>query len=180
MKKNSVFILLTLLAVTAVIFLKAASFAQVQKAQEKPQQKATWDEKAIGATFKTLGKAFISTTDLKKLKQDNIKKIKRMDEEKFRSRYSDYFNIINRSPLLQSKYRLSGNMTRQQAIEKLNGLNKKELCDIVDSVPDSVIAQEFKRNVGKYKSRVESKDFPQKINYIWGRIREKVTGLKNP
>jgi len=176
MKKNSVFTLLILSAAVSVIFLKAASFAQAQKAPVKPQQKATWDEKAIGSTFKTLGKALISATDLEKLKQENIKKIKAMDDERFRNRYSDYFNIIKQAPLLQSKYKLSPNMTKHQAMEKLKTLNKKEFCGIVDSIPDAVIAMEFKKYVEKHKAKIENIDFSQKVNFVWNSIRDKVTG----
>jgi hypothetical protein len=180
MRKNFSFLLCFSLTAISLVFGSSLSFAKAKNGPAVTEKQPAWQDRAIGAAFKTLSKALISATDLEKLKQENIKKIKGMDEEKFRSRYSDYFNIINQAPLLQSKYRLSKDMTRQQAIERLKGLDKKELCDMVDSVPDSVIAQEFNKNVEKYKSKVENQDFSQKIDYIWGRVREKITGSKIP
>jgi hypothetical protein len=141
-----------------------------------PKEEDVWQDKAIGATFKTLGKTLISTTDLEKLKRDYIKKIKGMDEERFKNRYSDYFDIIRQSPLLKSKYKLSPDMTRQEAMVKLKALNKKEFCGIVDSIPDAVIAIKFKKYVKEHKAKLENIDFSEKVNFVWNSIRNKATG----
>lgn len=148
------------------VFLSGkSSYASVEKAE-----KTTLTDNIIGSAFKSLAKAFIATADIEKIKKNNAEKLKKMDEARFRKRYEKVYNIIKDCASLTEAYGLDKDLTKQQAIEKINSLDKKGACKIVDSVPNSLIANQFKLYLNEKKQEIEKSNLSLQIQRLWKKI----------
>lgn len=135
------------------------------------QEKINIGDKLIGATFKSLAKAYITVVDLKKLKKANIEKIKAMDEEKFEKRYAKVFLVINELPRkVKATYGINETMTKDQVVRKINSWNKKKICGIIDSIPEELIVKYFKEYINKSKQNVKDSNLIEQIRSFWERI----------
>ncbi|MDP2905269.1 MAG: hypothetical protein Q8O22_03070, partial [Candidatus Omnitrophota bacterium] len=99
------------------------------------------DEKIISAVLKNLARAFTATADIEKIKRENIAKIERMDEEKFRKRSTNVCNAIREmSGFMREKYGVTPGMTKEQAVRAVQSLDKKKIYEIIDAAPDAMPA----------------------------------------
>jgi shikimate dehydrogenase len=147
------------------------SFAELAKLQTS--QNVTLEDKIIGTTFKNLAKAYIAMLDIKKFKESKIAELNRMDTAKFREHYAKTFGLIKECPLLNAKFGIDENLTRQEAVSKLNSLDKKEMYEIVDSIPDTVVTNQFKMYLDRQKEEIKNKNLVEQINYIWDKVLNK-------
>ncbi len=139
------------------------------------QEASGVSDKIIGATFKTLAKAYVAVADLNKLKKKNIEKISGMEENKFRKQYTKaYINLRDLPNNLKSKYAITEDMTKAQAIKSIEKLDKKNIGEVIDSIPDLLIAQLFKEYLKEKKREVQNGDIIQRINALWNRLVEKI------
>lgn len=139
------------------------------------EDKASPSEALIGSTFKILAKAFVATTDIEKIKKENIAKLNKMDEEKFRARYAEVYQVIKSLPPgLKAEYAISPEMTRQQAIKDIKSFNKQKLYLMIDSVPDTIIARQFRQYLSQQGQAAKGDNLIGQINRVWSRITAKV------
>jgi hypothetical protein len=151
------------------------SFQSLASAQE---DSATTD-KMIGATFKALAKAFVLTTDIDRLKRNNIGALERMDDEKFKKRYAEVYEVIKALPTeLKSSYRITESMPKGQAIRDINSLDKKKLYGLIDAVPDAIIAQQFKQYLSETKQKILKHSLVMQVTKTWNKIT--ATALSSP
>lgn len=153
-----------------LLLVTALSFQSLLFAEEKSRI----EDKIIGSTFKTLAKAFVVTVDINKLKQVNIDKIKRIDEEKFRKRYIALYRVVKDLPFpLKASYKITEHMTKEQAEQIIDSLDKQKIYRIIDAVPDRIIVDQFRQYLGSAKQKLQRTNIVEQINKLWNKIIKK-------
>jgi hypothetical protein len=143
-------------------------------------EKTSLGDKVTGATFKSIAKAYITVVDFEKLKKANIERIKGMDEEKFKKRYAKSYRVISELPQkVKTTYGIDEYMSKQQAIRKINSMNQKKMCEIIDSIPEEVIAKYFKEYISTSKQNIKDSTFLEQVRSFWERIVRNATPV-NP
>jgi rhamnose utilization protein RhaD (predicted bifunctional aldolase and dehydrogenase) len=159
MFRKIVLVFVLILSLTGVVF--AAENASVES-------------KMVGATFKTLAKAYVATTDIEKLKAKKIQRIESMSEEWFAEKYDEvYPDIRKMPPSILKKYRVTEQLNKAQAIRIIRTLDKKKLYEIIDNVPDAVIAQKFNEQFGEDGS-AEHVSLQDRIARAWDKFLVKI------
>lgn len=159
--KNKVFIKAILIAfLITILFSHNLGFCQknlqpitpnnaIDNSGLQTAEKDKAEYQIIGFAFRVLAKGFVSMADMEKLKINAINKINKMDEASFHARYMDFYEHIQDDQFFTGKFRLHKDMNKPEAIEKIKSLDKAKLSKIIDSVPDIVVANEFKRYLFK-------------------------------
>ena len=139
------------------------------------QEKVNIEEKIIGSTFKTLAKAFVVMVDMDKLKKNNIEKLSKMDEEKFRRRYAKVYEAIkDLPPKLKDSYGITEAMAKEQAIKNIESFDKKKIYETIDSIPDTIIVKQFKQYLSEKKQEMRKGGLVEQINKLWDKMIRKV------
>lgn len=139
------------------------------------QEKVRLEDRIIGSTFKALAKAFVVVMDFNKFKADNISKLSKMDEEKFQKRYAKVYLVVKELPFqIRIRYRISEQMTRGEVIRDIESLNKKQVYESIDSIPDTIIAKQFKQYLNEKKQKPQKSNIVGQINQLWNKILEKI------
>lgn len=134
-------------------------------------------DKIIGSTFKLLAKSFVAVVNIAELKKYNIKKINKMDDEKFRKHYRNAYLIIKDLPeWIKTQYGVAENMSREQAIQNTASLNKKDIYKILDAIPNRFIADKFRIYLRETKEEIEGANLVVQIKQFWSRA---VDGAKS-
>ncbi len=129
------------------------------------------EDKIIGSTFKGIAKAYIMVVDLKQFKKDKIALLQRMEEDKFRKRYAKTFAVMSELPKeLKIAYGIDENMNKEQAIRKINSLNKKKIYGIIDGIPEELIAKHFKEYLAKRKQTLQNNNIIGQVKDFWDRV----------
>ncbi len=106
---------------------------------------STIGEKVVGKTIKTVVRIAVATTNLKKVKKKLVKKLELMDDEKFRIRYAESYDLLkDLSPDIKATYKVTPRMTKEQMIKNIESVDKKEIYKIISSIPDKTVAGLFK------------------------------------
>lgn len=138
------------------------------------QEKVSLEDRLISSTFKTLAKTFVTAVDIKKLKKDNIAKLNKMDKEKFQKRYLKVYEVIKDLPFsLKVRYGVTRQMNKERAIKIVEALDKKKMYEIIDAVPDRVIANQFRQYLSEKKQKIEKSNLLEQINKLWYKMTEK-------
>lgn len=133
-----------------------------------------WDEKIIGSTFKTLAKGFTVAADIQKLKEGNIRKLNQMSQDKFNRRYDQVYPVLKELPIeLKTAYGVTGQMSKEQAIRNTASLDKKKIMQLIDAVPDRVIAQLFKDYLRQAKENIAGSNLVMQVKKTWQKITVK-------
>jgi len=137
--------------------------------------KVSAEDRIAGSTFKTLAKAFVAITDVNKLKKNNIDRLNKMNEEKFKKRYAGVYQVIKDLPAeLKVSYGITEAMTKEQVIKNIESLDKKKIYEMIDSIPDAIITNQFKQYLGEKKQEIQKSNLVEQINGFWNKILEKV------
>lgn len=147
------------------------------------QEKSSMEDRIIGSTFKALAKALTVTVDVNKLKEANINKLAGMEEEKFKKRYAKVYAAIKELPPgLKVRYGITEQMTKERVIEDIKSLDKKNINEAIDSIPDRVIAKQFKQYISEKRQLLANSDVVGQINECWNKIMSKVysSGRRSP
>lgn len=127
-----------------------------------------FSDKVIGSTFKLLAKSFVAVVNIAELKKYNIKKINKMDDEKFRKHYGNAYPIIKDLPeWIKTQYGVTENMSREQAIQNTASLNKKDIYKILDAIPNRFIADKFRIYLRDSKEEIENSNVIVQIKRFW-------------
>ena len=139
------------------------------------QEKVRIEDMIIGSIFKSLAKAFVTTTDINKLKKDNIDKLNKMDADKFRRRYAKVLEVIKDLPSdFQISYGVSEQMTKEEVIKDIESFDKKKINEAIDSIPDTIIVKQFKKYLSEKKQEIQKGKLAEQINKFWNKIVDKV------
>jgi len=142
------------------------------------QEQVSVEDRIAGSTFKTLAKAFVVIVDINKLKKNNIDKLNKMNEDKFKKRYAGVYKIIKYLPAeLKVRYGIIEGITKEQVIKNIESLDKKKIYEMIDSIPDAIIANQFKLYLSEKKQAIQKSNAVEQINKFWNKIIEKVNML---
>lgn len=157
---------------TVILLVGIGLFLQ-RYACAQENQDARMEDKIIASTFKNIAKAYVEVSDIQQLKKNNIEKMEKMDEDRFRTRYAKYYEAIRALPPgIKGAYGINEEMNKQQVIEKIKSLNKNEICVLIDAVPDEIIAQRFKEYLIVKKKKLEAQESTilEQVRNFWERI----------
>lgn len=139
------------------------------------QENISMADKIIAITFKSLAKAYATTVNIDKLKEDSIDKIKKMNDDKFKRRYSQVYEALkDLPPFLMVKYGIAKDMTKEQAIRNIKSVDKKKIYEIIDSIPNKVISDQFKECLNKNKQEIQKSNIVKQVNKIWDKMMKKI------
>jgi len=129
---------------------------------------------AIAATIKTLAKAFVQMVDLEQLRTKHIKSLSRMTEAKFQKRYIEIYDIVKDiPPPLRVKYGITEHLSRKEAMRGIGHLDRTDLVQIIDGIPDEVVIKYvkiyIKKNVDQAKDQIDL----WQIDSLWKKITRK-------
>lgn len=112
--------------------------------------------------------------DIDKFKKDNISKINKLNPDKYKRKYAKVYDSIKELPSeLKIKYGIIKEMPREQLIKDIESLDKKKAYELINSVPDTIIAKEFKKYLNEKKQGVRDSNFVKEINEFWNKISGK-------
>lgn len=132
--------------------------------------------KIIGSTFKSLAKAYVAITDLESLRRENITKLNRTEDAKFRSKYTKVYDLVRELPKsVKNTYRISDNIRKDQIIQKLETWDKRDICLLIDSIPDEIIAKYFKEYLKENKSAISGKNIFEQVRDFWQKMLSKIS-----
>jgi len=141
------------------------------------EEESGWRVASIGFTFKSVAKSYLAVADINKLKKNGIDKLIKMTDEEFKKQYATiYPSLKDLPPHIRIKYGIFEKMTKRQAIKSISRLDRKQLCEIIDSVPNSAIAEQFKRAMsgsGKSKSPGSLTD---QVSGLWKKVTSSLEG----
>ena len=141
---------------------------------QKTEKTLKFEDKLVGSTFKLLAKTFIAVVNIEKLKKFNLKKINKMDAEKFKSKYAKTYPFLKELPEdIKVRYGVTENMSKEQAVKNTMAMNKKEMYAIVDAIPDKVIYNSFIRYLEERKRDIQEQDIIKEIKHMWNEIQKK-------
>ncbi len=131
-------------------------------------------DNAIAGTIKTLAKVFVQTIDLEKVKTKHIESLLKMNEAKFQKRYTKIYDVLKSIPLeLRTHYGVTEHMTQKDAIRDIRRLDKTDLVQIIDGIPDQVIIKYAKDYLRHKAHQVKDQIFLQQIDSLWKKITQK-------
>lgn len=131
-------------------------------------------DKIISSTFKSLAKGFVTVVDINQIKKNNVAKIDKMSPEKFRKQYSKAYVVLKDMPdKLKAEYKIAEDISKEQVIKDIESLNKSKMYRIIDSIPDTVIADNFKRYLEQSKQEIQAGNVVGQIHKLWNKWMEK-------
>ena len=129
---------------------------------------------AIAGTIKTLAKIFVQTTDLDKVKTKQIKALSRLKEAKFQKQYTEIYIVLKDvPPELLRHYGMIEHMSKQEAIEEIQRIEKSDLIELINKIPDQVIVKYVKDSLRQKACQLKDKIFLQQIDSLWNKFIEK-------
>jgi formate dehydrogenase maturation protein FdhE len=164
MKNKYLFLILAIFVFVAILSMPLKAFckdsaidnedASRVNNQSKPQEKEDNQTRLIALVFRISAKGLVSVSDMEKLKKTAIERIDKMDKSAFHARYMDFYEHVYDYPFFTVKYRLYKELSKDEAIEKIKKLDKQQAYLIIDSLPDIVISNEFKRRFFKKQEQI--------------------------
>lgn len=133
------------------------------------------EARIVGPAFKTLAKAYVATANLKEVRSKSAARVQSMREDHFRKRYAQVYAVLNKLPVkMLMKYGVTQSLGKEQAVAVIRGLEKKDLYEIVDAVPDEVIAQEFRKTFENDDPQGGAPSLMTRVKETWGEIIKKI------
>lgn len=124
-----------------IVLLLALIFLQSTASTEA----ATIKEKVVGKTIKAVVRIAVATTNIGKVKKRLVNKLGLIEDEEFRIRYANLYELIkDLPPDIKTAYKITPHMTKEQMIENIESVDKKEIYKIISRIPDKTVADLFK------------------------------------
>ncbi|MDO8488820.1 MAG: hypothetical protein Q7S42_01730 [Candidatus Omnitrophota bacterium] len=141
------------------------------------QEKVSLQDNTIGSTFKTLAKSFVVVMDIDKFKKDNINQINKLRPDKYKRKYAKVYEVIKDLPIsTKSKYGIVEDMPREQLIKDIESLDKRQIYEAIDLIPNTIIAKEFKKYLTRKKQGFQESHLVKEVNEFWNKILGKPHG----
>ncbi len=132
---------------------------------------ATFGDKAISSTLKSLAKAYVATADINKLKAKYTQKLEKMGGDKFKDRFPNVYDLVKDLPdSMRQEYSILSNMTAQEAVVIAKKLNKNRIYQIIDAIPDETIISSFNEYALKAHDPTANEGMMSKINSVWKNV----------
>ncbi|MBU9888788.1 MAG: hypothetical protein KTQ49_02825 [Candidatus Omnitrophica bacterium] len=135
----------------------------------------TLRERVIGAAFKGLANTFLAAYDLEKGKKEALGKLEAMSDETFVKGYAEAWSVLEGLPEdLRVKNGIYGTMTRSELITRVNGIQKQELRDLVNAVPDEAVSREFDAYTKRMGDKIRQSDTVQQVQKTWQEVLDRI------
>ncbi|MDP2980706.1 MAG: hypothetical protein Q8N67_01385 [Candidatus Omnitrophota bacterium] len=119
---------------------------------------ATIKQKVVGKTIKIVARIAVATTNIEKTKKRLVNKLRLMEDKQFRAQYAEFYELVKDIPRdIKIAYNVTPAMTREQMIENIESLDKKNIYKIISSIPDKTVAELFKEYRREYHGRPNNK-----------------------
>lgn len=103
-------------------------------------------EKVIGSTIKGVVKAYVAIINIEAKKKNIIDKLQKMDEKKYRKKYTRLYVLIkDLPPHLKATYKVTPHMSKGQMIKNVQSVDKKTVYKTINSIPDETLTGLFKQ-----------------------------------
>ena len=160
-----------LFIVSCLLWYGAKAFGEQSGAQSGVSTtpnaaKLSADDKMISATLKALVHMYIAAQD----KKDLATRIETMDPKVFEWRFASAYRLIEQAPQVEQKFDLMPYMSRQEVAQRINSWDKKQLYDLIESIPDAAIAGEFKKYLARRSQEVRSSNIVTQVTSAWGKL----------
>jgi len=140
-------------------------------APNKKDEPPKFKDRIIGSSFKILAKGFITAMNVDKVKASGVKKINKMSQNKFESKYAKIYAIIKDLPEpLVNSLGFTEKMTKEKAILSINSLDKKKMLELVNQIPDKFIADKFRGYLTEQKHNIAKINIGGQIREFWAKI----------
>lgn len=104
-----------------------------------------------------------------------------MDKDKFEKKYAKVYKAIESLPYkLKAKYGVSKNMAKEVAVKDIASLDKKTIYEIIDLIPERIIADQFKHYLRKEKKEIQKSNIIEQIIGFWNKMIRKVNVYASP
>ncbi len=135
----------------------------------------TTKEFIVGSAVKLFAKGYIAVTDIDKIKESNIEKLKEMDDEEFSNKYAVvYGDIKGLSEDVKRAYGIDETMDKSSFIAKIRAAEKKDLYRVIDSIPDAFIVKHFDRYIGEKGFNAKKIPTKKEVVSFWDNIMKKL------
>ncbi len=135
------------------------------------QDRVSVMDHAIASPFKILAKGYVATVDLERIKKNQIAHLNKINDEKFKKHFRKASLVLSTLPSeFKIKYGFKNSMTKGDVIEEIARLDKKDINQIIDDIPDVFIAFQFKQYLASLKEDIGQSNVVQKINEFWNKI----------
>jgi hypothetical protein len=129
----------------------------------------------VGQTVKVFAKGYIAITDIDKVKQTNIAKLQKMDDQEFKKKYATIYRDMNGlPPETKAAYGIDDKMNRSMAITKIRSATKNDLYTIIDSLPNAFITKHFGVYMTEKGLDLRQSLSTKEIKRFWKNIRKKI------
>ena len=155
-----------------ILVCLALIFSVVFSTGAYAQGNPTLTETVIGMTFRTVMRVFIMASNIDKLRNNNIAKVKAMDEDAFIAKRDRVYDLVKDLPdNIKKDYAISGRMTREEVVKAIAKLDKRRLQAIIDALPDKALARMFRKARGR-KAVTSS---PDEANSFWEGMADRIS-----
>ncbi|MFH1691069.1 MAG: hypothetical protein ABIC68_00655 [Candidatus Omnitrophota bacterium] len=164
------------------LFFFFSSYGNVLAQDSTSQEETTADgdtviskpsvsDKIIGTTFKMLAKSFVRVMDIEKLKRNNIAKIEKMNEGKFEKRRAKIYSFTkDLPPDIRERFAISQDVSRQEVVAQIRMMDKRAIYEIINKMPDQVIAGYFRQEISKGKESLAKSSAVGQIKKFWSKV----------
>jgi hypothetical protein len=129
----------------------------------------------IGTAVKLFAKGYVAATDIDKMKETNISKLKKMNEQEFASKYTTIYGDMKGLPQdVKTAYGIDEKMDKSAAIGKIQSAGKKDLYKIIDNIPDAFITKYFDSYIVEKGFDMKKSSFKKEVVNFWNDIRRKL------
>lgn len=95
---------------------------------------------------KSAAKTYLKMMNFDEEKRKTVEKLQGMSDEEFKKEYSSAYKSLREiSPFMKDVYGIDENMTRLEAIQKIEGMNKEKISGIIDDTPYTAIIDLLKK-----------------------------------
>ena len=123
------------------------------------------------STFKALAKGYVATVDLERIKKDQIARLNKMNDQKFKKHFQKVSLVLNSLPSeLKIKYGFKDPMTKEDVVKEIGELDKKNLNQMIDDIPETFIIFQFRQYLAGLKEDFGQNNIVRKIHEFWDKI----------
>jgi hypothetical protein len=152
---------------TLLLLLAGLCLGSIALAQEKTDLQ----DRLIGSTFKLIAKSYVTMTDLKQLRKNMLGRLEGMSEEELKIKYARTYAAVKSLPAgVKAAYGVNEDMNKLQVVNKINSWDKKRICGFIDSIPDTIIANEFRGYLDRRRQGIQKQNIVEQIKGFWNRI----------
>jgi hypothetical protein len=163
------------MAIMFGLFLICEAFCAAGGKDDNDNDAQKTKEFFVGAVVKLFAKGYIAVTDIEKIKETNITKLGKMNDEEFAKKYATICGDMNGLPQnVKTAYGIDEKMDRTTAMNKIQSAGKNDLYTIVDSIPDAFIAKHFDSYIREKGFDMKKLPPRKEIMNFWNDIKKKL------